>query len=94
MKTRFDRFGSDSQKSFVFWTNSVLINFFLETPEPVWLNGAQPEDMNETKKVPACGKRGSKCCYYGGFINVKKCSGFFVYDLYRTSVCPLSYCAG
>ena len=74
--------------------NSVLINFFLGTPEPVWLNGAQPEDMNETKKVPACGKRGSKCCYYGCFINVKKCSGFFVYDLYRTSVCPLSYCAG
>ena len=62
------------------------------THAPGWLNGAHPVNVGNTVKRKVCFHWGSKCCTWSVEIRVKKCNGFFVYELQRTPTCYLRYC--
>lgn len=64
------------------------------TMEPVWLNGTFPAS-GLTKNLTACSAHfDGDCCKTKYRIQVKNCTGFYVYKLVPTKVCPQAYCFG
>ena len=62
------------------------------THAPGWLKGDHPVNEGEIVERKVCFHFGSRCCKWSAKIKVKKCKGFFVYELQRTPVCNLRYC--
>ncbi len=67
------------------------------TYAPGWLNGSHPTvaEGAVTRKVCYHGWdifKGFKCCYWSNIVKVKKCSGYYVYELEIPPNCPLRYC--
>lgn len=62
------------------------------THSPGWLKGAHPVKEGEIVQRKVCFHFGSRCCKWTDKIKVKKCKGFFVYELQRTPGCNLRYC--
>lgn len=62
------------------------------THAPGWLNGDHPVNEGEVVERQACFHWGSSCCKWSTKIKIKKCKGFFVYELQRTPACHLRYC--
>lgn len=62
------------------------------THAPGWLNGNHPVNEGEIVERKACFHFGSRCCKWTKKIKVKKCKGFFVYELQRPPACNLRYC--
>lgn len=62
------------------------------THSPGWLKGAHPVKEGEIVQRKVCFHFGSRCCKWNAKIKVKKCKGFFVYELQRTPGCNLRYC--
>ena len=64
---------------------------------PIWLNGSHPsvEDGAVTRK--ACANVPIKSpfgCAYSYNIRVRNCSGYYIYQLKKPSICSFAYCAG
>lgn len=62
------------------------------THAPGWLDGNHPINVGEVVERQVCFHWGSNCCKWSVKIKVKKCSGFFAYELQRTPTCHLRYC--
>lgn len=62
------------------------------THAPGWLKGDHPVNEGEIVERTACFHFGSRCCKWTRKIKVKKCKGFFVYELQRPPACNLRYC--
>ncbi|XP_022795937.1 neurogenic locus notch homolog protein 1-like isoform X3 [Stylophora pistillata] len=62
------------------------------THAPGWLNGDHPINDGEVIERQVCFHWGSSCCKWSTKIKIKKCKGFFVYELQRTPACRLRYC--
>ena len=73
---------------------------------PGWLSGGHPSVSDGAVLRKVCFTRHTDCCYYSTFINVRNCSGFYVYKLspaissyssYSTSYyyysCNVRYCS-
>ena len=71
---------------------------------PLWLNGAHPTELGETVDAQICMNDGNgnecynpymPCCYpYTTIdIKIKKCDGFFIYELDNAAFCQAVYCA-
>ncbi|XP_078377492.1 uncharacterized protein LOC144660677 isoform X5 [Oculina patagonica] len=62
------------------------------THAPGWMKGDHPVNEGEIVERQVCFHWGSRCCKWTAKIKVKKCKGFFVYELQRTPACHLRYC--
>ncbi|CAH3141405.1 unnamed protein product [Porites lobata] len=62
------------------------------THAPGWLDGNHPINVGAVVERQVCFHWGSNCCKWSVKIKVKKCSGFFAYELQRTPTCHLRYC--
>lgn len=62
------------------------------THAPGWMKGDHPVNEGEIVERQVCFHWGSRCCKWTTKIKVKKCKGFFVYELQRTPACHLRYC--
>lgn len=75
-------------------TSCPTNGFRCGTIEPVWLNGTFPAS-GLTKNLTACSAHfDGNCCKSKYQIQVKNCTGFYVYKLVPTSACPQAYCFG
>ena len=63
---------------------------------PIWMNGSHPsvEDGIVTRKVCANAPRHPLGCRYNYDIQVRNCSGYYIYQLKKPPTCYLAYCAG
>lgn len=66
------------------------------THEPIWLNGKHPsvDDGNVARTVCINSNGQNNGCYDSFEINVKNCTGYFVYYLKPLYYCAAAYCAG
>lgn len=72
--------------------DSCVPNSHCGTHAPGWLKGNHPVNEGEIVERKACFHFGSRCCKWTRKIKVKKCKGFFVYELQRPPACNLRYC--
>lgn len=72
--------------------DSCVAELHCGTHAPGWLNGDHPVNEGEVVERQACFHWGSSCCKWSTKIKIKKCKGFFVYELQRTPACHLRYC--
>ncbi|XP_048583019.1 MAM and LDL-receptor class A domain-containing protein 1 isoform X2 [Nematostella vectensis] len=72
--------------------NSCVPTHRCNTHAPGWLQGDHPsvEDNAVARKV--CFHWSSNCCKWNVLIQVKNCSGFYVYRLKPPSTCQLRFC--
>ncbi|XP_043953345.1 uncharacterized protein LOC122820194 [Gambusia affinis] len=64
------------------------------THAPLWINGAHPVQLNEIVTRTVCNAWLGSCCYFTSHtIQIKLCSGYYVYKLQQPSTCWLAYCA-
>ena len=63
---------------------------------PIWMNGSHPsvEDGIVTRKVCANVPRDPLGCKHSYDIQVRNCSGYYIYQLKKPPTCDLAYCAG
>ncbi|XP_073237998.1 uncharacterized protein [Porites lutea] len=62
------------------------------THAPGWLSGAHPTGVGQTVSSKVCFHWGGSCCHWHTYVQIKKCNGFYVYKLGKTSHCWLRYC--
>ena len=62
------------------------------THAPGWVSGSHPTSVGQVVNAKVCFHWGSNCCNWNANIKIKKCNGFYVYNLARTPVCWLRYC--
>ncbi|VDI76668.1 Hypothetical predicted protein [Mytilus galloprovincialis] len=75
-------------------TECIRGGFRCGTTDTVWMNGTFP-DAEEVKNVTACASDyNDNCCANSYDIQVKNCSGYYVYNLVPTKSCPQAYCFG
>ncbi|VDI51719.1 Hypothetical predicted protein [Mytilus galloprovincialis] len=67
--------------------------FTCGTESPIWINGTHPNIENSTKEVSGC-VRDSNTCTQTFPIQIKKCSGFYAYNLPYVDLCFRGYCFG
>lgn len=72
--------------------DSVVPQGHCGTHAPGWLNGDHPVNTGEIVDRKVCFHWGSRDCKWEVNIKVKKCNGFFVYELKSTPTCHLRYC--
>ena len=58
---------------------------------PGWLNGTHPEEYEGNVTRQACFHCETSCCRYFHDIQVRNCSGYYVYYL-RKTICHARYC--
>ena len=58
-----------------------------------WLNGAHPDGLGQTVSREVCFNWNGDKCFEKTTIKVTNCGGFYVYELPRTPLCTLRYCA-
>lgn len=57
-----------------------------------WISGSNPRVAYEKVTTTACMHSSSSCCNYAFTVEIRNCSGFYVYKLPPTSTCSLRYC--
>ena len=62
------------------------------THAPGWLNGSHPSVAVGAVRRKVCFHWGNGCCQWSTYIEVRNCSGFYVYKLHRPPACTLRYC--
>uniref|UniRef100_A0A3B3V8P8 UMOD/GP2/OIT3-like D8C domain-containing protein n=1 Tax=Poecilia latipinna TaxID=48699 RepID=A0A3B3V8P8_9TELE len=61
----------------------------------LWINGAHPVQLNEIVTRSVCNSWSGSCCHFASStIQVKLCSGYYIYKLQQPSSCTLAYCTG
>ncbi len=61
-------------------------------PLQVGLNGAHPTVAEGAVTRKVCFHKGVDCCWWSDNIQVKNCSGFYVYELQKPPQYGLRYC--
>ncbi len=76
----------------VFMANRCLGIGKCNTEMPGWVDGDHPsvDDGNVTRTV--CFHGHLSCCQASVEIEIRNCSGFFVYKLVEVPSCPMRYC--
>ncbi|XP_063416475.1 uromodulin-like [Mytilus trossulus] len=75
-------------------TECIHGGFRCGTAHPIWMNDTFPE-AHQIKNVTACAADyNTDCCISSYDIQVKNCSGYYVYKLVPTTSCPQAYCFG
>lgn len=65
------------------------------TQASMWLNGLHPTTNDGIVTRNACASWDNDCCRWSSTVEIKACvGGYYVYRLYGTPVCTLSYCTG
>ncbi|KAL9987886.1 hypothetical protein ACROYT_G002264 [Oculina patagonica] len=62
------------------------------THAPGWLNGSHPSVAEGAVQRRVCFHWSSGCCQWENHIQVRNCSGYYVYQLKPTRFCSLRYC--
>ena len=62
------------------------------THAPGWLAGVHPKRVGEIVNGTVCFHWSTSCCKWNANIQIKRCNGFYVYNLVKTPVCWLRYC--
>ena len=62
------------------------------THSPGWFQGSHPTKVGDISTGRICFNFMGSCCEWYMATKVKKCSGFYVYQLPPTSFCDLQYC--
>ncbi|KAL9987885.1 hypothetical protein ACROYT_G002263 [Oculina patagonica] len=62
------------------------------THAPGWLNGSHPSAAEGAVQRQVCFHWSSGCCQWKSNIQVRNCSGFYVYRLKAPPACSLRYC--
>ncbi|XP_031569003.1 uncharacterized protein LOC116303577 [Actinia tenebrosa] len=57
-----------------------------------WLNGSHPTGNLTLARRRVCFHWSADCCYYVVNIWIRKCNGFYIYELPSVPVCPGRYC--
>ena len=57
-----------------------------------WINGPHPTVEYQMVTTTACMHWGSDCCYLSYPVEIRNCSGFYVYKLQTASGCSHRYC--
>ena len=55
------------------------------TENPGWLNGTHPTVAEGVVKRTVCHSDNRHCCTESNIIKVRNCSGYYVYELHRTT---------
>ena len=63
------------------------------TSAPGWLKGGHPTEEQGVVSKEVCFHWSGNCCKWNTKINVRNCGEFYVYQLQKTPVCNLRYCA-
>ncbi|XP_016522325.1 receptor-type tyrosine-protein phosphatase H-like, partial [Poecilia formosa] len=64
------------------------------TDVPLWITEPHPVQLNEIVNRTVCNAWLGSCCFFPTHtIQIKLCSGYYVYKLQQPSVCHLAYCA-
>ncbi|XP_014826506.1 PREDICTED: uromodulin-like, partial [Poecilia mexicana] len=64
------------------------------TDVPLWITEPHPVQLNEIVTRTVCNAWYGSCCYFPKHtIQVKVCSGYYVYKLQKPTACWLAYCA-
>ena len=71
---------------------SCVPKHYCGTHAPGWLSGSHPTNVGQVVNGKVCFHWGGRCCNWHANIQIKKCNGFYVYELARTPVCWLRYC--
>ena len=71
---------------------SCVPKHYCGTHAPGWVSGSHPTSAGNVVNAKVCFHWGSNCCNWNANIKIKKCNGFYVYQLARTPVCWLRYC--
>ena len=76
----------------IFMPNSCLGKGRCNTAMPGWVNGSHPSvaEGNVTRTV--CFVSRPSCCHTTAEIEIRNCSGFYVYKLVGVPSCPMRYC--
>lgn len=62
------------------------------THAPGWYQGSYPTALGAVSPGKVCFNWFGLCCAWSALASVKKCNGFYVYRLGRTTLCDLQYC--
>ena len=62
------------------------------THSPGWFDGSLPADVGGNSSGRVCFTWMGSCCQWSMLSTVKKCNGFYVYQLSPTGHCDLQYC--
>lgn len=63
------------------------------THAPGWLTGGHPTEEQGVVSRKVCFHWSSNCCLWSVNIKVRNCGEYYVYQLPKTPVCNLRYCA-
>ena len=72
-------------------TSCVPIHY-CGTHAPGWLSTPHPTSVGQIVNGTVCFNWGDNCCSWHANIQIKRCNGFYVYELVKTPVCWLRYC--
>ena len=72
--------------------NSIVPVNHCGTDAPGWLNGTHPVTLGETVTRQVCFHWSNDPCKWNADVQIKRCDGFFVYQLPDTPTCDLKYC--
>ena len=72
--------------------NSSVTKSHCGTSATGWLNGAHPASMGEIVTRTVCFNWAENSCWKSIDVQIKKCDGYFVYELPPTPGCHLKYC--
>lgn len=62
------------------------------TVSPGWMDGAHPSVQDGVVMRTVCFHRLGECCRWETTIRVRKCEGFYVYQLHYPPMCKMGYC--
>ena len=71
---------------------SCVDNHHCGTHVPGWLNGSHPSVNEGAVQRRVCFRYYGDCCFFSTYIRVRKCGGFYVYQLKPLTECSSRYC--
>ena len=71
---------------------TCVAKYHCNTNAPGWLSGPHPTVSEGIVTRQVCYNWNNNCCNWRNNIKVRNCSGFYVYELQRTTICHLRYC--
>ncbi|RMX57371.1 hypothetical protein pdam_00016039 [Pocillopora damicornis] len=57
-----------------------------------WINGSHPSEAYQLVSTNACFHWGSNCCVKSSPVQIRNCSGYYVYKLQKPETCYYRYC--
>ncbi len=76
----------------IFMPNKCIIEGNCNTDMPGWVDGDHPSVAEGKVTRTVCFNGPLSCCNASVEIQIRNCSGFFVYKLVEVPSCPMRYC--